>query len=339
MKAVAYQQCLPIAHAESLLDVDLPEPAPGPHDLLVEIRAVAANPVDTKMRARAHPAPGHCKVLGWDASGMVRAVGADVTLFQPGDRIWYAGSLQRPGSNSEMHLVDERLAGMAPKSLVFAAAAALPLTTITAWEMLFERLAISPGKHHHDQSILIVGAGGGVGSILTELARRLTGLKVIATASRPETAQWVRELGAHEVIDHMRPLGDELRRVNAQAPNYVVSLTNTAQHYAAITEAIAPQGKVGLIDDLQTRAIDIELLKGKSVSLHWEFMFTRSTFATSDMIAQHNLLNEVAALVDSGVIRTTLGEHLGRISAANMKRAHALVESGKVRGKLVLEGF
>ena len=241
MKAVAYQQCLPIAHAESLLDVDLPEPAPGPHDLLVEIRAVAANPLDTKMRARAQPAPGHCKVLGWDASGMVRAVGADVTLFQPGDRVWYAGSLQRPGSNSEVHLVDERLAGTAPKSLDFAAAAALPLTTITAWEMLFERLAISPGKHHHGQSILIVGAAGGVGSILTQLARRLTGLKVIATASRPETAQWVRELGAHEVIDHMRPLGDELRRINAQAPNYVVSLTNTAKHYAAIAQAIAPQ--------------------------------------------------------------------------------------------------
>jgi len=339
MKAVAYQQCLPIAHAESLLDVDLSEPAPGPHDLLVEVRAIAVNPVDTKMRAQAQPAPGHWKVLGWDASGMVRAVGADVTLFQPGDRVWYAGSLQRPGSNSEVHLVDERLAGTAPKSLDFAAAAAMPLTTITAWEMLFERLAISPGKHHHGQSILIVGAAGGVGSILTQLARRLTGLKVIATASRPETAQWVRELGAHEVIDHTRPLGDELRRINVQAPNYVVSLTNTSKHYTAIAQAIAPQGKLGLIDDPETGAIDIELLKGKSVSLHWEFMFTRSTFATSDMIAQHNLLNEVAALVDSGVIRTTLGKHLGRISAANMKRAHALMESGKARGKLVLEAF
>src|SRR4030095_12380139 len=184
------------------LDVDLPEPAPGPHDLLVEIRAVAANPLDTKMRAQAQPARGHWKVLGWDASGMVHAVGADVTLFQPGDRIWYAGSLQRPGSNSEVHVVDDRLAATAPKSLDFAAAAALPLTTITAWEMLFERLAISPGKHHHGPSILIVGAAGGVGSILTQLARRLTSLKVIATASRPETTQWVRELGAHEVIDH-----------------------------------------------------------------------------------------------------------------------------------------
>src|SRR4030095_16084344 len=197
--------------------------------------------------------------------------------FQPGDRIWYAGSLQRPGSNSEVHVVDERLAGTAPKSFDFAAAAALPLTTITAWEMLFERLAISPGKHHHGQSILIVGAAGGVGSILTQLARRLTGLKVIATASRPETAQWARELGAHEGIDHMRPLGDELRRINAQAPNYVVSLTNTAQHYAAIAHAIAPQGKLGLIDDPATGATDIELQEGKSVSLPWEFMITSFT--------------------------------------------------------------
>ena len=339
MKAVAYQQCLPIANPESLLDVDLPEPTPGPHDLLVEVHAVAANPVDTKMRARAQPAPGHWKVLGWDASGMVRAVGAEVTLFQPGDRVWYAGALQRPGTNSEVHLVDERLAGPAPKSLDFAAAAALPLTTITAWEMLFERLAVPPGKHHHGQSILVVGAAGGVGSILVQLARRLTGLKVIATASRPESAQWVRELGAHEVIDHTRSLADELRRVNAPAPNYIVILTNTAQHYAAAAQAIAPQGKIGLIDDRGAGEVDVELLKGKSASLHWEFMFTRSTFSTGDMIAQHNLLNEVSALVDSGVIRTTMGEHLGRISAANMKRAHALLESGKARGKIVLEAF
>jgi len=219
MKAIAYQQSLPIEHAESLLDIDLPEPAPGPHDLLIEVRAVAVNPVDTKMRQRAQPAPGQWKVLGWDAAGLVRAVGADVTLFRPGDRVWYAGSLQRPGSNSELQLVDERLVASAPKSLDFAAAAAMPLTTITAWEMLFDRLQVSPGKHHHGQSMLIVGAAGGVGSILTQLARRLTGLTVIATASRPQTAQWVRELGAHEVIDHTRPLDEELRRISAPAPN------------------------------------------------------------------------------------------------------------------------
>jgi zinc-binding alcohol dehydrogenase family protein len=339
MKAVAYQQALPIGHAESLLDIDLPEPSPGPLDLVIEVRAVAANPVDTKMRQRVQPAPGEWKVLGWDATGLVRAAGAKVTLFKPGDRVWYAGSLQRPGSNSEVQLVDERLVGFAPKSLDFAAAAALPLTTITAWEMLFDRLQVLPGKNHHGQSILIVGAAGGVGSILIQLARRLTGLTVIATASRPETAQWVRELGAHETVDHTRPLDEELRRIGAPAPNYVVSLTHTGQHFAAIAHAIAPQGKFGLIDDPQAGTVDIDLLKGKSVSLHWEFMFTRSTFATRDMIAQHSLLNEVAALVDSGVIRTTMGEHFGRITAENMKRAHALLESGRARGKLVLEGF
>jgi len=339
MKAIAYQQSLPIEHAEALLDIDLPEPAPGPHDLLIEVRAVAVNPVDTKMRQRAQPAPGQWKVLGWDAAGLVRAVGADVTLFRPGDRVWYAGSLQRPGSNSELQLVDERLVASAPKSLDFAAAAAMPLTTITAWEMLFDRLQVSPGKHHHGQSMLIVGAAGGVGSILTQLARRLTGLTVIATASRPQTAQWVRELGAHEVIDHTRPLDEELRRISAPAPNYVVSLTHTDRHFGAIAHAIAPQGKFGLIDDPAAGTVDIDLLKGKSVSLHWEFMFTRSTFATKDMIAQHDLLNEVAALVDSGVIRTTLGEHFGRIDAQNLKRAHALQESNKARGKIVLEGF
>ncbi len=229
MKAVAYQQSHPIAHAESLLDVDLPEPTPGRHDLLVEVRAVAVNPVDTKIRVRAQPAPGDWKVLGWDASGIVRAVGSDVTLFKPGDRVWYAGSLQRSGSNSELQVVDERIVGTAPRSLDFAAAAALPLTSITAWEMLFDRLEIAPGKGHHGQSIVILGAAGGVGSIMTQLARRLTGLTVIGTASPPETAQWVREVGAPDVIYHTRPLGEALKPTGAHAPNYGVRLTHTEQ--------------------------------------------------------------------------------------------------------------
>lgn len=339
MKVVAFQQSHPISHAESLLDVDLPEPTPGPRDLLVEVRAVAVNPVDTKIRAKSQPAPGQWKVLGWDASGIVRSVGSDVSLFKPGDRVWYAGSLQRPGSNSELQVVDERLVGTAPASLDFAAAAALPLTSITAWEMLFDRLAIAPGKHHHGQSIVIFGAAGGVGSIMTQLARRLTGLTVIGTASRPETAQWVRDLGAHDVIDHTKPLGEELKRIGAHAPNYVVSLTHTEQHYAHIAAAIAPQGKFGLIDDPLPGSLDVGLLKGKSVSLHWELMFTRSMFSTSDMIAQHHLLTEVASLVDAGVIRTTLGEHFGRINAANLQKAHTLLESDKARGKIVLEAF
>ncbi len=340
MKAIGYQQPLPVDHPESLLDITLPDPEPGPNDLLVEVRAVAVNPVDTKVRANARPAPGQWKVLGWDASGVVRAVGAAVTRFKPGDRVWYAGSIQRAGTNSELHLVDERIAGHAPRSLDFAAAAAMPLTAITAWEMLFDRLGLAPGKsQHHGRSIVILGAAGGVGSIMVQLARRLTGLTVIGSASRPETAQWVRELGAHEVIDHSVPLGDELRRIGAPAPNYVVSLTQTQQHFPHIAAAIAPQGRFGLIDDPQSGSIDVNLLKGKSVSLHWELMFTRSSHATPDIGMQHDLLNEVAALVDAGVIRTTLAEHFGRIDAANLRRAHALLESGKSRGKIVLEGF
>jgi len=339
MKAIAYQKSLPISDPESLVDITLPEPAPGPRDLLVEVKAVAVNPVDTKVRVRAQPAAGEWKVLGWDASGIVRAVGSAVTLFKPGDRVYYAGSILRQGSNSELQLVDERIVGHAPKSLDFAQAAALPLTTITAWELLFDRLEVTPGKHHHGKSLVIIGAAGGVGSILTQLARRLTGLRVIGTASRPETSKWVSELGAHDVIDHHKPLAEELARIHAAAPNYVVSLTHTEQHFAGIADVIAPAGKFGLIDDPAPGALDISKLKSKSASLHWEFMYTRSSYETADMSAQHDLLEEVAALVDSGVLRTTLGEHFGRIDAAHLKRAHALLESGRARGKIVLEGF
>jgi len=339
MKAVGYQQSHPIAHPESLRDTELPDPTPGPRDLLVEVKAIAVNPVDTKVRMRTQPEAGGWNVLGFDASGVVRAVGSEVKLFQPGARVWYAGALQRPGSNSELQLVDERIVGTMPASLDFAAAAALPLTTITAWEMLFDRLQIRPGKHHDGQSLLIVGAAGGVGSIMTQLARRLTGLTVIGTASRPETSQWVHELGAHAVIDHTHPIDQELVKIGAPPPNYIVSLTQTDRHFARLAAALAPQGRFGLIDDPAPGSIDIGLLKRKSASLHWEFMFTRSMFDTPDMIAQHDLLDEVASLVDANVIRTTLGEHFGRISASNLKRAHALLESGKARGKIVMEGF
>jgi zinc-binding alcohol dehydrogenase family protein len=347
MKAVAYQRSAPIADADSLCDTTLPDPSPGPRDLQVEVKAIAVNPVDTKVRVRAQPPAGEWKVLGWDASGVVRAVGTDVKLFRPGDRVWYAGALTRPGSNSELQLVDERIVGAAPKTLDFAAAAALPLTTVTAWEMLFDRLRIartSTGATERaagrdSGSILILGAAGGVGSIMTQLARRLTGLTVVGTASRPETAAWVLELGAHVVIDHSKPITGELKRIGAPAPDYIVSLTHTDQHFEQIAEAIAPQGAFGLIDDPQPGTIDITLLKRKSASLHWEFMFTRSMFETPDMSAQHAILQEAAALVDAGVLRTTVGEHFGRIDAANLRRAHALLESGKARGKIVLEGF
>ncbi|MGV3725858.1 zinc-binding alcohol dehydrogenase family protein [Hydrogenophaga sp.] len=338
MKAVGYQKPQAISAADALVDITLPEPVATGRDLLVEVKAVSVNPVDTKVRKSALPPEGQThKVLGWDASGIVRAVGPEVTLFKPGDRVWYAGSIARTGTNSERHLVDERIVGHMPASLDFAQAAALPLTAITAWEMLFDRLGVAPGKRPTAQTLLIIGASGGVGSILTQLASRLTSLTVIGTASRPETQAWVKELGAHHVIDHSQPLSEELRRIGFPTVDLIVSLTQTEAHFDQIVEAIAPQGRFGLIDD--PTSLDVTKFKRKSVSVHWELMFTRALFGTADMIGQHRLLNEVAALVDAGLIRTTLAERFGTINADNLKRAHALIESGKARGKVVLEGW
>ena len=339
MRAIAYQAALPIADPLSLQDVELPVPQPGPHDLLVDVRAIAVNPVDTKVRAGVSADAGQWKVLGWDAVGTVRAVGSAVSLFKVGDRVWYAGAIHRAGANAEQHLVDERIAALAPASLSDAEAAAMPLTTITAWEMLFDRLGVARGEASQGRSLLIIGAAGGVGSVLTQLARQLTGLTVIGTASRPETSQWVRDLGAHHVLDHSKPLSEAVKKAGLAAPDYVVSLTHTDQHFEQIAELIAPQGKLGLIDDPAPGTIQIGALKRKAVSLHWEFMFTRSLFETPDMIEQHRLLTEVAGLINAGRLRTTLGEHFGTISATNLKRAHALLESGRARGKIVLEGF
>ena len=338
MKAVGYRQPQAITTPGALQDLVLPEPVPTGRDLLVDVQAVSVNPVDTKVRRSTAPAAGQDHaVLGWDACGIVQAVGPEVTLFQPGDRVWYAGSIARPGSNSERHLVDERIVGHAPKSLDAAQAAALPLTTITAWELLFDRLRIVPGQPADGQALLVIGAAGGVGSVLVQLARQLTGLTVIGTASRPETQAWVRDLGAHHVIDHRLPLAAELRRIGVGQVQHVASLTQTQAHFAQIVEAIAPQGQLGLIDD--PGALDVMALKRKSVSLHWELMFTRALFGTADMVRQHELLNEAARLVDAGVIRSTLAEHLGPINAANLTRAHALIESGTARGKVVLAGW
>ena len=339
MKAIAYRQSLPIDHADALIDIELPAPQPAGRDLLVAVKAVSVNPVDVKIRNNVAPAAGEAKVIGWDAAGVVQAVGPDVTLFKPGDEVWYAGDLTRPGTNSELHLVDERIVGYKPGHLDFAQAAALPLTTITAWELLFERLEVSRDKGVHGKSLLVIGAAGGVGSILVQLARQLTGLTIIGTASRPETAEWIKQLGAHHVIDHSQPLHEEIARLGLPPVTYVASLNQTDQHWAAIAELVAPQGKVALIDDPAAGTININLLKRKSVSLHWEFMFTRSMFQTADMQKQHQLLNDVAQLVDSGVIKTTLAERFGAINAANLKRAHALIESNRAKGKIVLEGF
>ena len=337
MKAIAYYASLPITDPQSLQDIELPAPQPGPRDLLVEVKAISVNPVDTKVRLNMPPEGGNPKVLGWDVAGVVQAVGTDVSLFKPGDRVYYAGSIARAGGNSELHTVDERIVGRMPATLGFAEAAALPLTAITAWELLFERLQVQPGHVDAGQSLLIVGAAGGVGSILTQLASQLTGLTVIASASRPETQAWVRELGADHVLDHSQQLSAELKRLGLGPVTHVASLTQTDQHLAELVEALAPQGRLALIDD--PKALDVGLLKRKSLSLHWEFMYTRSLYETPDMIEQHHLLNRVAELIDAGTLRTTVGEHFGRIDAANLQRAHALLESGKARGKIVLEGF
>ena len=338
MKAIGYQNNLPIDQAASLVDITLPDPVAQGRDLLVEVRAVSVNPVDTKVRKSAKPEAGAWKVLGWDATGIVKAVGPDVTLFQPGDRVWYAGSIARAGSNSELQLVDERIVGRMPASLDFGAAAALPLTGLTAWEMLFDRLEVPQGEAGKGKTLLVIGAAGGVGSILVQLARQLTQLTVIGTASRPETRAWTLGLGAHHVIDHSKPLAAEIAAAGLAQPEYVVSLTHSDQHFDQVVEAIAPQGKYGLIDD-PTTPLDIMKFKRKAVSLHWELMFTRSLFNTADMIEQHRILDRLAELVDAGTIRTTANENFGRIDAENLRRAHALIESGRARGKIVLEGF
>jgi NADPH2:quinone reductase len=337
MKAVAYQSTGPIDREDALQDITLETPSAEGRDLLVRINAVSVNPVDTKMRVRQEPEPGGWAVLGYDAAGVVEAVGAEVKNFKPGDAVFYAGAINRPGTNSEYHLVDERIVGRQPESLSDAEAAALPLTAITAWEMLFDRLKVKHPTAQGGDKILLVGGAGGVGSITIQLLRALTDLTVIATASRPETQDWVRECGAHHVIDHRQPLAPQVDALGLGAPGFVFSTTQTESHFDDIVELIAPQGRFGLIDDPQV--LSALPLKRKAVSLHWELMFTRSLFGTPDMEEQGKLLNQVAELVDTGKIRSTVTEVAGKIDAATLRAVHAQIESGSARGKIVLEGF
>jgi len=333
MKAIVYQDHqLPITDPKALYDIETEKPTPGARDILVQIKAISVNPIDTKIRRSSRPEKP--RILGWDAVGEVVAIGEKVSLFVPGDKVYYAGSLVRPGTNAEFHTVDERIVAKMPTACSDAQAAALPLTALTAWELLFDRLAVETEK---SKTLLIIGAAGGVGSLLTQLASKLTQLRVIATASRPETVQWVKSLGADEVIDHSNSLVDECRKVGIEQVDYVASLTHTDSHYKDIIELLAPQGKLGLIDDPKT--LDALPLKRKAISLHWELMFTRSLFETDDMIRQHEILTKVASLVDQGIIKTTLSEHYGAINAENLRKAHAMLESHKARGKIVLEGF
>jgi NADPH:quinone reductase len=336
MRAVGYYKPGPISAPESLMDIDMPRPAASGRDLLVEVRAVSVNPVDYKMRASAPAPAGGAKVVGYDAAGVVAEAGPQVSLFKPGDAVFYAGSIARPGTNMAFHLVDERIVGRKPRTLDFAPAAALPLTAITAWEALFDRIDIRRPVPGAAPAVLIVGGAGGVGSMAIQLVRALTDRVVIATASRPETTDWARSLGAHHVIDHRKPLAAGVAALGLGAPAYVFSTTHTADHLKEIAELIAPQGRFAIING---EPLDLQPFMRKSVSIHWESMFTRSLLETADMVEQHMLLDKVADLVDGGRIRTTMTEHFGTINAANLKRAHAQVESGTMRGKIALEGW
>ncbi len=347
IKAIGYQDNLAIDNEQALQDITLDKPTTSGHDILVEVKAISVNPVDYKIR-QSRPAPeGEYAVIGWDAAGIVTAVGDEVSLFSVGDKVYYAGDLTRSGSNAEYQLVDERIVGRMPASLSFAEAAALPLTTITAWEMLFERLQVpvtnsSVDKNGSDESandvsVLVIGAAGGVGSILTQLLKTRTSAKIIGTASRDESVQWLKELGADHVINHHNPLFDELQKIGITEVDYVVSLNNTDEHYEEIIKCLKPQGKLGLIDD--PKSLDANLLKTKCLSLHWEFMFTRSMFHTPDMIEQHRLLTDVANMIDAGEIKTTVAYHLGTITAEHVRSAHQMLENQQAHGKIVLEGW
>ena len=334
MKAIGYYQSLPIENENALMDLVLPTPKVSGHDILVAVKAIAVNPVDTKVRRNVQPEVDTPKILGWDAAGIVIEVGPAVTLFKPGDEVWYAGDITRPGTNSEYHLVDERIVAKKPKSLSFQEAAALPLTSLTAWELLFDRLNLSSTDKG---TLLITGAAGGVGSVLVQLARQLTQVTIIGTASRPDSMKWILNNGAHHVIDHSKDLKTQLKALKHPEVDYVISLTHSDEHAKSLVDVLKPQGKFALIDDPQH--LDIKLFKLKSISIHWEMMYTRSMFKTPDMIRQHEILSQMAKLVDEGKIKTTLAECMGSINAMNLKKAHALLESGLARGKIVLSEF
>ncbi|WP_404365712.1 zinc-binding alcohol dehydrogenase family protein [Corallococcus coralloides] len=338
MRAVALTKYLPSDHPEAFADVELPDPTPGPGDLRVRVHAVSVNPVDVKVRAPKDKVESSPRVLGWDAAGVVEAVGRDVKRFRPGDEVFYAGSIARPGTNSELHVVDARIVGRKPRGLTFAQAAAMPLTSITAWELLFERLGVPQHKTGtRKDALLVVGGAGGVGSMAIQLATRLTDLTVIATASRPETVEWCKSLGAHHVVDHRQPLAEQVKALVPGGVRYVMALTATEQHFPQLVELMAPFGHMGIIDDPQT-PLDVTAMKRKSLALHWELMFTRALY-DADPLSQQRLLDGVADLVEGGTLRTTMTQDFGPLTAANLRRAHAAVETGRTVGKIVLSGF
>lgn len=336
MKAVALTHYLPVDNPNAFLNVELEKPVPEGNDILVYVKAIAVNPVDTKVRAPKDKVEDTPRVLGYDASGVIEAVGPDVTLFNPGDEVYYAGDITRPGTNQEFHLVDARIVGHKPASLSHAEAAALPLTAITAYEAFFDRLGIDRDGRDAGQSILIIGAGGGVGSIGIQLAKA-AGLTVIATASRPETSAWVTDLGADHVINHREDMVAQIRALSFQHIDHI-AIFNDMHHWDAAVELIRPLGGIVSIDDTDL-PMPMAGMKMKAASLHWEFMFARSMHQTPDMIEQHKLLTHIAREVDAGRLKTTLSQVLKPINADNLREAHRLIETGTAKGKIVLEGF
>ncbi|GIP23008.1 zinc-binding alcohol dehydrogenase family protein [Paenibacillus sp. J22TS3] len=338
MKAIGLLKYLPINQPESLLDVMMDVPEPTGRDLLIRVKAISVNPVDVKVRAPKNRTEKTPKVLGWDVAGVVEQAGPESSLFKPGDEVYYAGSIARPGGNSEFHLVDERIVGFKPATLEFAHAAALPLTAITAWEGLFDRLGVPAATERNEgKTILIIGAAGGVGSIATQLAKH-AGLTVIGTASRPESADWAKNMGADHIINHYEAFLPQLKALGLEHVDYIFCLNSTEKHWVNMAEAIAPQGKICSIVETD-ELLDLTLLKNKSVTFAWELMFTRPLFQTSDMIEQHNLLNEVSRMIDEGRLRTTVAQILSPINAANLRKAHAILEEGRMTGKIVIENF
>ncbi len=337
MKAVGYTSTGSIDRADALIDFETQIPKATGHDLLVKVQAVSVNPVDTKIRQRRSPEGEAPAILGWDAVGEIVEVPAGSSQFKPGDTVWYAGAIDRPGTNAEYHLVDERIVGHAPRTIDTAAAAAMPLTTLTAYEMLFDRLDVTRPVPGAANAVVIIGGAGGVGSIAIQLLRALTDLVIIATASRPETREWVKELGAHHVVDHSKPLAEQIAAIGIGAPGFVFSTNYSDGYVSQAAEFIAPQGRFGLIDDPED--FNIMPFKQKSVSVHWEFMYTRSLFGTQDIARQRDILNEVAELIDAGKVRSTATDVFGTINAENLIRAHGLLETGKAKGKITLEGF
>lgn len=336
MKAVGFTHYLPIDDPNSFLDLDIETPVPMDEDILVEVKAISVNPVDTKVRAPKDIVEESPRIIGYDAAGIVKAVGSDVTLFKEGDEVYYAGDISRSGTNQEFHLVDQKIVGNKPKSLSFAEAAALPLTTITAYESFFDRLNIDPNGAHSGQTILIIGAGGGVGSIGIQLAK-LAGLKVIATASRDETTGWVKELGADYVINHKEDMVEQVRNLGLYHVDHI-AIFNDMRHWETAVELIRPQGGIVTIDDTEL-PMPMAGMKVKAASLHWEYMFARAMHQTEDMIEQHKLLSNISEKIDAGTIRTTVTDVLSPISAKSIREAHRLIETGQAKGKIVIEGF